>query len=221
MATNLIHRMTLLACLLVAGSGGYSYAQTVLTDTKRVLDAYWMCPNSANFFLSALDSYATDPVHSTKPALALLLAGVHAAAPCIPPAMPSAVPGSLLQDDRAQAVVKAASKQPSALWQLVATSTINDFVLIDGNTTQIKDRMFADAEQEIQTLYSVNDTLPKLSDVSEAYATKDYMKALDLLLKAIPRDSDAAWLNRMQLFRACYKQDADGLFRIVNRYVSR
>jgi hypothetical protein len=195
-----VRQFMLLLCLLCAGFSTCSQAQGLLEETKAYLDAQWNDLKGAGACLDALKAYTSS---DSSGALKELLKGA-----------PKQI------GNHSAATVYGEAAKRNDFWYMVATSTKTDQELVkaDGSPAAKPDDMFASAGDAIRGLFFESDNgLTALARARDAANSADGMKALYLLLKAVPTSR----LQEMKCYRACYREDPAKLFQIVNELFTK
>jgi hypothetical protein len=111
----------------------------------------------------------------------------------------------------------AASQFKGSFWDdLVAKATKPQYVKADGSDARDADDMFASADATITDLYKdKTDNRPALAKVGADSDAKNYLRALYDLQSATTDP------KVRQLFRACYAEDLNRLFKLVNKHFNK
>jgi hypothetical protein len=165
-------------------------AQNVFVEVQSDLAGQWMSTTGAPACLTALTLYSAVP-HVNGPSALTLLAGGQPV-------------------DRAKAVYSIAAVDDQ-IWEFVASATL---------ISPPPPTLFTTARAEILRIYLTTPRLSALAQTYSAIRANDRLKALSLLLSAVP-SSDPDWLQIMQLFRTCYQRDRNRLFALVSAHYNR
>lgn len=187
--------------ICTAASLGLGFAQDIPTDTSNALATEWKAPASTLNCLRALGIYTTytlpgstvplSPPDVAAAALKELLLGVPAAD------LPT------ITD-----LYKVAQEHADFLDMLANANTLK-------TQPEQEEALFAIAGGLIKTIYDTTpDGKQNLAAVQASSAQKNYYLAIYQLLKAYP--ADKAYADNLEILRACYKKNADRLFKLVS-----